>query len=527
MEAMRELMESWMNIIRPTHWNGQEIRRPLLASSKSGVLYKNTMSSAFQEIATALRVWYSFVAVAFCYITTFLLLLILHLVSDAIQAALGVTLPTLVRRNASVSTFAVVVGLVSVPTLSERVLLLLHAGDFSRSSWTPFHIQFGKHIQTETSVHLFSIIRVLRERTVSEPKDRSYAIHGVLRRLGMQLSPVDYGRSLSQVYQDLFTDLVRWEPRMVSLILDATAGAFSDSPSWVPNWNGPKESLVERKYIIELGTIQPESRGVELRARSGKLFSSLSINGSRLIVATLWNESVQEISNFSFHPMHLDEFLSDPDHFAASWDQILYVSKWLSLCFNQISTRKPNPDEMHLSDAEKLSSTSWETCAAQKWISMADMAYGVITGKSPEEFILFGDDLKFQYNWTKLFETILPAFFTMATLEPSARFKAVQELAHDRPSATLPVGENVERPATKWDSSTPRDAVAVLVDRINDLATQGRQLFSTAHGRPGSVSRIVDFQSGDFVARVEGVHFPLVLRRMQTARMSLRFLGTL
>jgi hypothetical protein len=56
-----------------------------------------------------------------------------------------------------------------------------------------------------------------------------------------------------------------------------------------------------------------------------------------------------------------------------------------------------------------------------------------------------------------------------------------------------------------------------MVQRINTLSVQRARLFSTTLGTLGSISGSVDLKDGDLVAQLEGVYWPLVLRRTDTA----------
>jgi hypothetical protein len=53
-----------------------------------------------------------------------------------------------------------------------------------------------------------SVYRALRSRIVSRPKDQSYAFHGVLKSLEIELTAPDYAKSVGQIYGDLFNDLL-------------------------------------------------------------------------------------------------------------------------------------------------------------------------------------------------------------------------------------------------------------------------------------------------------------------------------
>jgi len=50
------------------------------------------------------------------------------------------------------------------------------------------------------------IVRALRERHTKDPRDKSYALRGVLKSLKVRLSPVDYSKAPCKVYHDLLSD---------------------------------------------------------------------------------------------------------------------------------------------------------------------------------------------------------------------------------------------------------------------------------------------------------------------------------
>jgi hypothetical protein len=199
---MRELVESWMSIIRPTHWNGQEIRCPLPIGDISADSYQRTAeASFFRSRFVVLEVWYCSVSALSGFLITFLLLQLLIAVPIGSNLDLGVTFTFLTVFDAVGSVFAGVMALFAVLDRGSRVFYRCH-----------FRLEFGSP--------------------------------------DMPLTPADYGKSLGQVYQDLFSGLVRWEPCMISLILDVDKDTFSDSPSWVPNWNALGKSLAQPEYIL-------------------------------------------------------------------------------------------------------------------------------------------------------------------------------------------------------------------------------------------------------------------------------------
>jgi hypothetical protein len=60
-----------------------------------------------------------------------------------------------------------------------------------------FRLEFGSPNYGATIVYLSSIIRVIRQRMVYKPKDRSYPTYRVLRYLGIPLTPAGYSKSIS------------------------------------------------------------------------------------------------------------------------------------------------------------------------------------------------------------------------------------------------------------------------------------------------------------------------------------------
>lgn len=97
------------------------------------------------------------------------------------------------------------------------------------------------------------ILQALRKRGAAEPKDRSYALTGVLQLIDAPLSSrPDYQKSKGQVYRDLFTYLVRCGPSNVSLLLDMRPGGLPGAPSWVFDWAAVSADQ-ESRWFLETG----------------------------------------------------------------------------------------------------------------------------------------------------------------------------------------------------------------------------------------------------------------------------------
>jgi hypothetical protein len=93
--------------------------------------------------------------------------------------------------------FSVIVSLFVLKHRTELVVLFLAGNQRKCTKSEPV---------PATSV---SVYRALRSRIVSRPKDQSYAFHGVLKSLEIELTAPDYAKSVGQVYGDLFNDLLK------------------------------------------------------------------------------------------------------------------------------------------------------------------------------------------------------------------------------------------------------------------------------------------------------------------------------
>ncbi|CAO2647476.1 Nn.00g083980.m01.CDS01 [Neocucurbitaria sp. VM-36] len=92
-------------------------------------------------------------------------------------------------------------------------------------------------LSRQRKLECWGIIQSLRKRKVTEPRDRAYALYGVLSALGAQLQTPDYSKPVEQVYKELFADLISWRPSSLALLLDAKIKVEQIGPSWVPRWD--------------------------------------------------------------------------------------------------------------------------------------------------------------------------------------------------------------------------------------------------------------------------------------------------
>lgn len=124
---------------------------------------------------------------------------------------------------------------------------------------------------------LNAVIDAVRSRKSNDPKDKAYAVYGVLQSLGATLSMADYTQSSGKVFQTFFTDLLRWRPEFLSLIVDAQMPPMDGTPSWVPDWS----VAAERSWF----NLQ-EAQTADKKAKSAA--PKAVINDDELAVRGIW-----------------------------------------------------------------------------------------------------------------------------------------------------------------------------------------------------------------------------------------------
>lgn len=114
---------------------------------------------------------------------------------------------------------------------------------------------------------LVGMMKALRERNSSMPKDRAFALYGVLQALKVvshEGLKVESANSLGQVYYELFRDLMLWNPRLICLLLDV-GPPIPHAPSWVPDWSTLRErSWIKHDVIYETVTSNAKSPRIKI-----------------------------------------------------------------------------------------------------------------------------------------------------------------------------------------------------------------------------------------------------------------------
>ncbi|XXH04840.1 hypothetical protein Hte_011262 [Hypoxylon texense] len=100
------------------------------------------------------------------------------------------------------------------------------------------------------------VVQTLRHRKATDPRDKAFALYGILESFGFQLDRPDYGKSQAHIYHELFLALLHRSSLAVILLLDAGKDpgdmAMADAPSWVLNWDRCPTLAIPDSYFAQL-----------------------------------------------------------------------------------------------------------------------------------------------------------------------------------------------------------------------------------------------------------------------------------
>jgi hypothetical protein len=84
---------------------------------------------------------------------------------------------------------------------------------------------------------IISVLHSCRHQDATNPKDKVYALYGLLTKLEIELPSPKYedSHSLEATYLEFAEAIIKWQGSL-EILLEAT-GPWGDAPSWVPNWS--------------------------------------------------------------------------------------------------------------------------------------------------------------------------------------------------------------------------------------------------------------------------------------------------
>jgi hypothetical protein len=235
--AALALCNIWIHTPRSTHWNGKEIRKDV-ENSGSFRTYQLRYGALLRKIGEW-KMWGFSIGLILGPVQIFIFyhLRDLGIISEYTASWIETLL--------SYQCYLILLAL-CIPSFDQLHVRRDPPPDWPHLSSFPYWLPLP--------ITLPGIIHAVRSRIDTDPKDKSYSIYGVLRSLGVPLTRADYAKSQQQIYQELFVDLIKWNARSITLILDAGESGMPNAPSWVPNWyNIANQAWLDPRYYLYTG----------------------------------------------------------------------------------------------------------------------------------------------------------------------------------------------------------------------------------------------------------------------------------
>ncbi|KAI2464132.1 heterokaryon incompatibility protein-domain-containing protein [Annulohypoxylon bovei var. microspora] len=382
------------------------------------------------------------------------------------------------------------------------VVALLLVGQYvlTRMSWwwLPRKGSFGDADEysdarvTHTLVE--GIVQTLRQRQATNPKDRVFALYGVLERSGLSSLPrPDYETPQGRIYHEFFRHLMKWQKSSMTLLLDAGKRLrdnpdMRDAPSWVPDWSDPlPEPTISANFFLGGRDRRFNATlGVEESVRFAR-------NPNELIVRGHWSGSITYVTEVF---REVDSRLTGSDllqYLAAPGGPIASLAGWLCVVAHTSRPLRPRVSAFQAGGGTYTARTGQRSARTKELAPGDDAdlfdAYFALTRQTAA------------HGGGGLFCAVARVLdvFIWAT----ARFGVEDSCSVD---ALLGTARELGRDA---------DVLATFVALVDDLARNERRLLLASENVVGCGSK--GAAVGDRLALVAGLPAPLVLRPTDTA----------
>jgi hypothetical protein len=251
------LLIVWTTISRPTRWHGETMR--LLPQGRINISVKDYSAQYMGKFQS----WNLVASLSS-------LLLVLGLIVCPWVLAINLVTRFVQEFAATVIAWSMLMFGLSMFLVLSFAFLFSHIKPVSRLS------------EVEEAV-LIGMLKALRERNSSVPKDKAFALYGVLQALNVVLHDgpkFEYAIPLGRVYYNLFRELLLWNARLICLLLDVGL-PIPDAPSWVPDWSTLHEhSWIEHGTVYDCVTSNTDAPRIEVSGETltvqGKLLGTPS-----------------------------------------------------------------------------------------------------------------------------------------------------------------------------------------------------------------------------------------------------------
>jgi hypothetical protein len=118
----------------------------------------------------------------------------------------------------------------------------------------------------ELELHISLLLTFCRSRLATDPKDKVYALYGLLNALNVELPTPDYNKSVGEIYAELTALAINRDKMLFVLFYVPSDRRRDDLPSWVPDWSDADWEEGESRYPVTRGHFSA-ARGAEARWR--------------------------------------------------------------------------------------------------------------------------------------------------------------------------------------------------------------------------------------------------------------------
>lgn len=227
------ILELWMNIKRKTTWGTRKMR----SDNAGTVSFRNYQS----PVLSLYHWWYKN---TYKYPVLFLLNLPISLLWLLIWGSPSVPLPALLILLGPGLLYVFILSTIFILLAFLVYVFIIIVG----ISATPLHVSFAdktvSHFDPRRDLARI-LPQAVKYRHATEPRDRIYAIYGILLSFDLELSPIDYSKTETQVFTDFFSTLLQWSEHYLVYVVDAGLSDDADKPSWVPDW----KTALERSWL--------------------------------------------------------------------------------------------------------------------------------------------------------------------------------------------------------------------------------------------------------------------------------------
>lgn len=323
---------------------------------------------------------------------------------------------------------------------------------------------------SSNTILLEALWTALRTRKSSKEHDMAHGLAAILQACGVMISSPDYSQSTRMTFQNLFQDILSWEPRAIQMIVDAGVvdPSTADWPSWLPDWRIP-----ESNTWLYSGS-NPKHTWLRHFPQSSR---PPAISGERLSVSGRRFDKIEKCFRFGFVNLQDQHLLLDALASLMNFMKVVYSlpafeadecrSGTIFAVLKGLLVR-PERDELTYTDP-------------------TDGSSGIAGWKDPA------------FNFPRL----SMQFDNFRRLNEIA-----YELCKDR-TDQRDTNQAAEELLNRVRQS--KDVLGYLIESLNTLADEKRCIFVLSSGEVGSGSHLA--AAGDEILIIQGVLTPLAARK--------------